>query len=138
MKTTTIQEYSELLLQNKDIETINRLNSEISKELESGEVKDLSIFFLQKDLLKLKCRYAIHYFSHEPEKMELLIKKITAISNELTEKTKNIKQIDPYESFVSWLFQVEKFAGYSIDKNNTLYYLVLATKQMIKHYENQK
>lgn len=138
MKNTTIQQYSELLLKEKDVERINKLNIEISNELESGEVQDLSLFFLQKDLLKLQCKYAIAYFSHDPQKMEMLNKKIVSISDELKLKVKDKKKVDQYENFISWLFQVEKYAGHSIDKTNTIYYLVLATKQMIKHYENQK
>lgn len=138
LKEITINQYIGLLAAGNDVEQLTAIDSAISAAMNSGEnIQDLNLFFLQKDLLKLQCRAAIAFLSRDSKSLDMFNKKISALMEELAKKTKDKKPVDPYENFIGWLLQVEKYAGHAIDKENSLAYLILATKQMIKYYESQ-
>ena len=135
----TILEYSSMLRSGVDKEKIQEIESELSKVLgDIGSGMDLALFMLQKDLLIFQCKLAIAIFEFDDAKIKLYEKKIESQMKELDKKVKKQSKPNPYKSFLSWILAVEKYLGFSIDKNNDLLYFSEATKQMMNHYEQQK
>jgi hypothetical protein len=93
---------------------------------------------LNKDLLIFQCKLAIAIFEFNEKKQIEYSKKIDELKIEIGKRTKKSENSTPYKNFLNWILSVEKFCGFSIDKNNDLLYLVEATNQMLKHYANQK
>ena len=139
LQNISIREYSDMLRSGVNKETIQQIESELSKVLDKiGSGMDLALFMLQKDLLIFQCKLALAIFEFDNEKAKLFEKKINELRKELDKKVKKAEKPNPYKSFLSWILAVEKYLGFAIDKNNDLLYFVEATKQMLNHYEQQK
>ena len=135
----TIKKYCDLLRAGVVTEEVKEISNELNKSLESfGSGIDLALFLLQKDLLIMQCKMAIAILERDDKKTELYKVRIEKLTKEIKGKEKKVKPVHPYNSFLSWLQAVEKYFGFSIDKNNDLVYFSEATKQMLNNYENQK
>ena len=135
----TINRYLKLLRAGNNVELLAEIDKELSKAL--GGIAggfDLSLFILQKDLLIFQCKSYKAFLNQDPAKMDFYNKKIAELQEQI-EKKKVKKEVgNPYKSFLSWILSVEKYLGFSIDKQNDLLYFFEATSQMINHYEQQK
>ena len=132
----SIDKYAKLLRTGSNAALIAAIDTELSKALNGSNTgMDLALFMLQKDLLIFQCKAAQAYFNRDNEKFEQFNKKITELSEQIKKKTFKKEKANPYESFLSWLQAVEKYIGFAIDKNNDLLYFVIATKQMLNHYD---
>jgi hypothetical protein len=141
LQNITIADYCKMLRANSDKELTALIDAELSKSLEGlAGGFDLSLFMLQKDLLIFQCKLAISIFNFNDEMIAFYEKKINDTREAIAKKTKEseTKKPNPYKSFLSWILSVEKYLGFSIDRNNDLLYFTEATKQMLNHYESQK
>lgn len=139
LENITISEYSKLLRSGNKGEKVREIESELSKSLgEMGGGMDLALFMMSKDLLIFQCKLAIAIFEFDEQQTKFFERKIKELRAEIEKKTKKKEAVNPYKSFLSWILAVEKYLGFSIDKNNDLLYLSEATKQMLGHYEQQK
>ena len=135
----TIGKYMSLLRAGDDSEQTKEITKELNKSLENfGNGIDLALFMLQKDLLVLQCKLAIEILNRNDDKATVLNSRIEKIVKQIKDKTKEHKKTNPYKNFLAWLQSVERFLGFSIDKNNDLVYFSEATKSMLVSYENQK
>ena len=135
----TIRKYMSLLRAGDDSEQTKEITKELNKSLENfGNGIDLALFMLQKDLLVLQCKLAIEILNRNDDKATVLNSRIEKIVKQIKDKTKEHKKTNPYKNFLAWLQSVERFLGFSIDKNNDLVYFSEATKSMLVSYENQK
>ena len=91
--------------------------------------------------------YGFHYTFDEVDRKYLLEidfkiifcnRKIKQLREEIEKKTAKKETVSPYKSFLSWVLAVEKYLGFSIDRNNDLLYLSEATRQMLNFYDQQK
>ena len=141
LQDTTILDYIELLKSGIETKKIKEINDLLSSKISgfSGGF-DLELFQLQKDLLLLQCRAFISFLEHDTEKQNIYSKKVDDLKKQIEKKLnrKENKTENPYKSFLAWILTVEKYLGFAIDRNNDLLYLISATDQMLKYYENQK
>ena len=132
----TILDYTKMLRGGQDVKEIE---AELSKSLGSlGGGVDLHLFMLQKDLLIFQCKMAKAYFDFDETQRPFYEKKIKQLREEIEKKTAKKETVSPYKSFLSWVLAVEKYLGFSIDRNNDLLYLSEATRQMLNFYDQQK
>jgi len=134
-----ISEYVDLLRSGVNRDEIAAIETELSSAMGNlGGSFDVGLFLLNKDLLIFQCKLAIAVFEFNEKKQIEYSKKIDELKIEIGKRTKKSENSTPYKNFLNWILSVEKFCGFSIDKNNDLLYLVEATNQMLKHYANQK
>lgn len=134
-----IKEYADSLRAGKASEYLEAINNALAEAIGgAGTGFNLALFMLEKDLLIFQCKFRIAYFDGDQKKMEFFQKKIEETQKELEKKATKREASNPYKSFLAWLQSIEKYFGFSIDKNNDLLYLVEATKRMLADYENQK
>jgi hypothetical protein len=139
LKDVTIAEYCDMLKAGVDVVTLKGINDMLTKALgDVGVGFDLDVFMMQKDLLLLQCKQAIAILDFDGERVAFLDERIKSIKRELAGKEKKTENKDPYKSFLSWILAVEKYLGFSIDRNNDLLYFTEATIQMLNHFEAQK
>jgi hypothetical protein len=134
-----ISEYIDLLRSGVNQDEIAEIESELSSAMGNlGGSFDVGLFLLNKDLLIFQCKLAIAVFEFNEKKQIEYSKKIDELKTEIRKRTKKTENSTPYKNFLNWILSVEKYLGFSIDKNNDLLYLVEATNQMLKYYANQK
>jgi hypothetical protein len=139
LKDISIAEYCDMLKVGTDVVTLKEINDLLTKALgDLGIGFDLDVFMMQKDLLLLQCRQAIAILDFDGERVAFLDERIKSIKRELAGKEKKTENKDPYKSFLSWILAVEKYLGFSIDRNNDLLYFTEATTQMLNSFEAQK
>jgi hypothetical protein len=139
LKDITIAEYCDMLKAGIDVVTLKEINDQLTKALgDLGVGFDLDVFMMQKDLLLLQCKQAIAILDFDGERVAFLDERIKSIKRELAGKEKKTENKDPYKSFLSWILAVEKYLGFSIDRNNDLLYFTEATTQMLNSFEAQK
>ena len=139
LENISIGQYAKMLRANNEPEKLKAIDAELSKCL--GELAggfDLALFMLQKDLLIFQCKFAVAYLDQDVKKMEVYNKKIAELTKEIERKSKVSEKQSPYKSFLAWVLSVEKYLGFSIDRENDLLYFSEATKQMLNYYEQQK
>jgi hypothetical protein len=138
---TTIREYLEMLKSGKDISTINEINELLNSKIQNftGSI-DLALFQLQKDYLLILAKSLIAMLEFDEEKRLAYLKRAEELKEQIDKKTaqKGKDETDPYKSFLEWILVLKKYYGSDIDLGNDLLYLVSATEQMMKFYENQK
>jgi hypothetical protein len=138
---TTIREYLEMLKSGKDISTINEINELLNSKIQNftGSI-DLALFQLQKDYLLILAKSLIAMLEFDEEKRLAYLKRAEELKEQIDKKTaqKGKDETDPYKSFLEWILVLKKYYGSDIDLGNDLLYLVSATEQMMKSYENQK
>lgn len=136
-----ISDYIKMLKLGEEKELLILINDELLKQTSNfkSENFDISLFLLQKDLLILQCRYAIAVFDFDETKQKMYLKKIDELREQIESKTKSKekKEVNPYNSFLEWILSVEKYLGFSIDKENDLLYFVTATTQMLNYFNSQ-
>jgi hypothetical protein len=134
-----ISEYIDLLRSGAYHEEVAEIENELSSAMGNlGGSFDVGLFLLNKDLLIFQCKLAIAIFEFNEKKQIECSKKIDELKTEIRKRTKKTENSTPYKNFLNWILAVEKYLGFSIDKNNDLLYLVEATNQMLKYYANQK
>jgi len=139
LQNISIAGYSKMLRSGADKEQISLIDAELSKSWGGlGDVLDLNLFMLQKDLLIFQCKFAFAVIDFDDAKIELYQKKIEELRKQVESKSKKVEKTNLYKSFLAWILAVEKYLGFAIDKNNDLLYFAEATKQMLNHYEAQE
>jgi hypothetical protein len=144
LENISIAEYLKLLRSGLVTEQVKAIEKALSEAIGSTDTFfDMALFQLQKDLLLFQCRYATAFLARDSDLMRRWLDKIEDLKKEIDRKTTNKesdsgKKKSPYKNFLNWILAVEKFVGFSIDKNNDLAYLVEATSQMLAHFEAQK
>ena len=145
---TTIREYLELLKSGSDQNKLKEISDLLSSKVQNFTGGfDLALFQLVKDQIIIKGKWLKNYllFSQNklPEYQENMIRyfeRDKELQEEIDRKTKqkDKEETDPYKSFLEWLLVLKKYYGSDIDQSNDLLYLVSATEQMMKSFENQK
>jgi hypothetical protein len=136
---TKIGDYLLKLRDNSRSDLVAKIDAAIKNELgDLGGGFDVGLFLLSKDLLLFQCKLARALLDFDEKKAALFEKKINEIRDELKSKQGKEQTTTPYKSFLNWVYSVEKFSGFAIDKENDLNYLIQATKQMLKSYEAQR
>jgi len=139
LQNISIAGYSKMLRSGADKEQISLIDAELSKSWGGlGDVLDLNLFMLQKDLLIFQCKFEFAVLDSDDAKIELYQKKIKELRVEVERKLKKVENPNLYKSFLAWILAVEKYLCFAIDKNNDLLYFAEATKQMLNHYEAQE
>ena len=138
----TIADYLQLLKTGSDVQLVNKISDELNAAIASvtGGM-DMQLFQLQKDLILFRIKYLQAVLDFDEAKQIKCLQKISELTKQLNKKKadepeQSIK--DPYKSFLDWLLCLKKYYGSDIDKNEDLLYLVSATEQMIKAYDQQK
>jgi hypothetical protein len=135
----SISDYAKLLRANNEKELLKSIDNLIISSLGNlAAVQDVSIFLKQKDLLIFQCKFAQAYLLGDSAKMKLYTEKAEALQKELESKKPKNEGKTPYKVFLSWVLSVEKYLGFSIDRQNDMLYFVEATKQMLNSYNNEK
>ena len=139
LENISISEYAKMLRSGNLSEKCKQIELHLNKSLNSvvGGM-DLHLFQMSKDLLIFQCRLAFSIFDFDEPMQKFYQRKVDELRKEIERKTKTKEAASPYKSFLNWILAVEKYLGFSIDRNNDLLYLVEATKQMIGYYEAQK
>jgi hypothetical protein len=138
----TIQQYLEMLRSGKETNLLKQISELLSSKI-SGVTGgfDLALFQLQKDLLLIQCKWFIAYLEFDEINKAKYSKRIEELKKQIDKKTVSQKdkgESNAYKSFLEWLLVLKKYYGSDIDRSNDLLYLVSATEQMMKFYENQK
>lgn len=134
-----ISQYINLLRDSSKSKEIAVIEIELTKSMGNlGSTFDVGLFMLNKDLLIFQCKLAISIFEFDEQKQIQLTNKIEELKAEINKRTKKTEISTPYKNFLNWILAVEKYIGFSIDRQNDLLYLVEATNQMLKYYDDQK
>lgn len=138
---TTIREYLELLKTGYDQSKLKEISDLLSSKVQNFTGGfDLALFQLQKDYLLILSKSLIAMLEFDEEKRLRYLNRADELKKEIDRKTaqKGKDETDPYKSFLEWLLVLKKYYGSDIDQSNDLLYLVSATEQMMKSFENQK
>jgi len=138
----TIADYLQLLKTGSDVQLVNKISDELNEAIASvtGGM-DMQLFQLQKDLILFRIKYLQAVLDFDEAKQIKCLQKISELTKQLNKKKADEpehEEKNPYKSFIDWLLCLKKYYGSDIDKNEDLLYLVSATQQMIKAYEQQK
>ena len=138
---TTIREYLELLKSGSDPNKLKEISDLLSSKVQNFTGGfDLALFQLQKDYLLILAKSLIAMLEFDEEKRLSYLNRADELKKEIDRKTaqKGKEETNPYKSFLEWLLVLKKYYGSDIDQSNDLLYLVSATEQMMKSFENQK
>lgn len=138
---TTIREYLELLKSGSDPNKLKEISDLLSSKVQNFTGGfDLALFQLQKDYLLILAKSLIAMLEFDEEKRLRYLNRAEELKEQIDKKTaqKGKEETNPYKSFLEWLLVLKKYYGSDIDQSNDLLYLVSATEQMMKFYENQK
>jgi hypothetical protein len=138
---TTIREYLELLKSGSDQNKLKEISDLLSLNVQNFTGGfDLALFQLQKDYILILAKSLIAMLEFDEEKRLSYLNRAEELKKEIDRKTaqKGKEEMNPYKSFLEWLLVLKKYYGSDIDQSNDLLYLVSATEQMMKFYENQK
>ena len=138
---TTIKDYLDLLKSGKDQSKLKEISDLLNSKVQNftGGI-DLHLFQLQKDYLLILTKSLIAMLEFDEEKRLKYLNRAEEIKIQIDKKTsqKGKEETNPYKSFLEWLLVLKKYYGSDIDQSNDLLYLVSATEQMMKFYEDQK
>lgn len=138
---TTIREYLDLLKTGYDQSKLKEISDLLSSKVQNFTGGfDLALFQLQKDYLLILSKSLIAMLEFDEEKRLRYLNRADELKKEIDRKTaqKGKDETNPYKSFLEWLLVLKKYYGSDIDQSNDLLYLVSATEQMMKSFENQK